>query len=144
MFCAESHKTSTATGVGLARTLKAEMNPAIAASSTLFAVLSGASIALSGAPPRVHAVNIGCFFVAFVFATILAERRMQDLPHVVLWLLVGAVGLFLWDLLSTFVIAKVEVFTGWYILYPLGLVGLVLLQLLALATSKLQPFNKRL
>ncbi len=118
------------------------MKPTVAASFTLFAVLSAFSVALSGAPARVHAVNIGCFFVAFVVGTVLAERRAGNLPGYIIWLLVGAVGLLLWDILSAFAVVKAEVFMGWYVLYPLGLVGLVVLQLVAVATSKLQPFNK--
>ncbi len=89
-----------------------------------------------------HAVNIGCFFVAFVVGTVLAERRAGNLPGYVIWLLVGGVGLLLWDILSAFAVVKAEVFMGWYVLYPLGLAGLVVLQLVAVASSKLQPFNK--
>lgn len=118
------------------------MKPTVVASFSIFTVLSAFSVALSGAPARVHAVNIGCFFVAFVAGTILAERRAGNLPDHVIWLLLGAVGLLLWDILSAFVVVKAEVFMGWYVLYPLGLVGLVILQLLARATSKFQPFNK--
>lgn len=118
------------------------MKPTVAASFTLFAVLSAFSVALSGAPARVHAVNIGCFFVAFVVGAVLAERRAGNRPGYIIWLLVGAVGLLLWDILSAFAVVKAEVFMGWYVLYPLGLVGLVVLQLVAVATSKLQPFNK--
>ncbi|WP_157960438.1 hypothetical protein [Marinimicrobium alkaliphilum] len=118
------------------------MKPTVAASFTLFVVLSVLSVALSGAPARVHAVNIGCFFVAFVVGTVLAERRAGNLPGYVIWLLVGGVGLLLWDILSAFAVVKAEVFMGWYVLYPLGLAGLVVLQLVAVASSKLQPFNK--
>lgn len=118
------------------------MKPTVAASFTFFAVLSVISVALGGAPARVHAVNISCFFVAFVGGAVLAERRVGNLPSYTIWLVLGVIGLLLWDLLSAFVVAKAEVFMGWYVLYPLGLVGLVLLQILALATSKLQPFNK--
>lgn len=118
------------------------MKPTVAASFTIFAVLSAFSVVLSGAPARVHVVNISCFFVAFVAGTVLAERRAGNLPGYVIWVLLGAVGLLLWDILSAFVVVKAEVFMGWYVLYPLGLVGLVALQLLARATSKLQPFNK--
>jgi hypothetical protein len=118
------------------------MKPTVIASFTIFAVLSALSVALSGAPAKVHAVNIGCFFVAFVAGTVLAERHTGNMRGYVIWLLSGAVGLLLWDILSSFVVVKAEVFMGWYVLYPLGLVGLVALQLLALATSKLHPFNK--
>ncbi|MEX1215548.1 hypothetical protein [Saccharospirillum sp.] len=118
------------------------MKSTVAASFTLFVVLSVLSLVVSGAPLRVNAVNIGCFFVAFVVGTVLAERRSVGLPGYVIWLLLGAVGLLLWDLLSALVIVKAEVFMGWYIIYPLGLVGLMALQLLAVAISRLQIFKK--
>jgi hypothetical protein len=118
------------------------MKPTVVSSFTIFAVLSALSVALSGAPAKVHVVNIGCFFVAFVVGTVMAERRAGNLIGYIIWVLLGAVGLLLWDILSSFVVVKAEIFMGWYVLYPLGLVGLLALQLLALATSKLQPFNK--
>ncbi len=118
------------------------MKPTVIASFTIFAVLSALSVALSGAPAKVHVVNIGCFFLAFVAGTVLAERRVGNRRHYVIWMLSSAVGLLLWDILSSFVVVKAKIFMGWHVLYPLGLVGLVALQLLALTTSKLQPFTK--
>ena len=118
------------------------MKPTVVASFTIVTVLSVLSVALSGPPAIVHAVNIGCFFVAFVVGTVLAERRTGNVPSYVIWVLLGTLGLLLWDILSSFVVVKAEIFMGWYILYPLGLVGLVALQLIAITTSKLQIFNK--
>jgi hypothetical protein len=68
------------------------MNPTIVASFLLFFVLSLGSIALSGAPAKVHAANIVCFFVAFFLGTVVAEKRKSDLPIYVIWLVVGLVG----------------------------------------------------
>ncbi|MEZ8188273.1 hypothetical protein ACED29_20940 [Shewanella sp. 5S214] len=119
------------------------MNPTIVASFLFFFVLSLGLIALSGAPAKVHAANIVCFFVVFVLGTVVAENRKSDLPIYVIWLVVGLVGLFAWDVVSSLIIVKAEVFMGWYILYPAGLLGILCLQILARAVGKYGPFNKQ-
>lgn len=127
----------------LIRALAGKMNPTIVVSFLFFFVLSLSSIPLSGAPAKVHAANIVCFFVAFVLGTVIAEKRKGDLPIYVIWLVVGLVGLFAWDVVSSLVIVKAEVFMRWYILYPAGLLGILCLQILARVVGKLGPFNKQ-
>ncbi|WP_339899703.1 hypothetical protein [uncultured Gilvimarinus sp.] len=123
--------------------IKGKMNPTIVTSFLLFLVLSLGSIFLSGAPVKVHAVNIVCFFVALVLGTVAAEKIKSDIPTYVIWIIVGLSGLFAWDVASSVVIVKAEVFMGWYILYPIGLLGILCLQIMACATNKLGPFNKQ-
>ncbi|WP_226647318.1 hypothetical protein [Microbulbifer variabilis] len=119
------------------------MNPTIVTSFLFFIVLSLGSITLSGAPAKVHVVNVVCFFVAFVLGTVVAEKRLSNLPAYIIWLMAGLVGLFSWDVVSSLVIVKAEIFMGWYILYPAGLLGILCLQILARAASKSGPFNKQ-
>ncbi len=76
-------------------------------------------------------MDIAAFFFAFVVPGLLGSYvgRKSLKKIVMVWLLGGLIGLFLWDVGSTLVIVKRELFMGWYILYPLGLMGLILLQL---------------
>jgi len=120
------------------------MNPTIVTSFLFFIVLSLVSLFISGAPVKVHTTNIICFFLAFFLGTVAAEKRLIDLPDYLIWLAAGLVGLFAWDLASSLIIVKAEVFMGWYILYPIGLLGILCLQFLARAIGKYGPFNKAL
>jgi len=119
------------------------MNPTIITSLFFFLVLSLGSLFLSGAPAKVHAVNITCFFVAFVLGTVIAEKRPINLPSYVIWLVAGLLGLFSWDVVSSLVIVKAEIFVGWYILYPVGLLGILCLQIMARAAGKIGLINKQ-
>ena len=76
-------------------------------------------------------MDIVAFFFAFVVPGVLGSYmgRKSRKKGVMVWLLGGVIGLFLWDAGSALVIAKRELFMGWYILYPLGLMALILLQL---------------
>ena len=123
--------------------IKGKMNPIIVTSFLFFLVLSLGSIFLSGAPVKADAVNIVCFFVALVLGTVAAEKIKSDIPTYVIWIIVGLAGLFAWDVASSVVIVKAEVFMGWYILYPIGLLGILCLQIMVCATSKLGFFNKQ-
>ncbi len=76
---------------------------------------------------RVHAVDISAFFIAFVVPGVLGFNLSLK-KQLVTWLVGGIIGLFLWDVGSAYVIVKRELFMGWPILYPLGLIGLCLLQ----------------
>ena len=76
---------------------------------------------------RVHAVNITTFFVAFVVSGLVGFNLSRN-KQVVIWLVGGLVGIFLWDVGSAIVIAKRELLMGWPILYPVGLIVLLLLQ----------------
>ncbi|AWF82283.1 hypothetical protein BTJ40_16420 [Microbulbifer sp. A4B17] len=119
------------------------MNLTIITSFLFFVVLSLGSLFLSDAPAKVHAVNIACFFVAFFLGTVVAEKRPSDLPTYIIWLVAGLLGLFAWDVVSSLVIVKAGVFMGWYIIYPVGLLGILCLQIMARAASKFGPFNKK-
>jgi hypothetical protein len=82
----------------------------------------------SGAPLRVHAVDITAFFIAFVIPGILGFNLSLK-KQLVIWFVGGIIGPFLWDVGSSYVVEKRELFMGWTILYPLGLIGLCLLQI---------------
>lgn len=75
-----------------------------------------------------HAVNIAAFFIAFVVPGVLAFNLGLK-KQLTIWLVGGTVGLLLWDIGSTYVIVKSELFMGWPILYPFGLMGLWVLQI---------------
>jgi len=108
----------------------------------IFVLLSVLSLLIwNGAPLRVHAVDIAAFFVAFVAPGLLAFNLGRK-KQVVIWLVGGTIGLFLWNLGSAFVIVKRELFRGWLFLYPLGLIGLVLLQSVVKYISDKVPYNK--
>lgn len=61
---------------------------------------------------------------------------------VLIWLLGAGIGLFLWDVSSAFVIVKRELFMERFFLYPLGLIGLLLLQFIVKYISCKIPYNK--
>lgn len=117
------------------------MKISIVLSITFFLVLSLVSIALSGAPMKVHIVDIGCLFIALVFATIIAERFKSLRSKVFIWISIGVIGLFVFDILSSLMIFKREVFMGWDLIYPIGLSGLVMIQFIIVMLEKLWPFN---
>jgi hypothetical protein len=79
----------------------------------------------------------------FFLGTVVAEKRKSDLSIYVIWLVVGLVGLFAWDVVSSLIIVKAEVFMGWYILYPAGLLGILCRHNLARAVGKYGPYPKR-
>ena len=123
--------------------LKGNMKSTTVVSVAIFTVLSLASVAVSGAPFKVHLVNVSCFFLAFVLGAVAAERYKNSINKPVTWLLCGAVGLLLWDGLSALVIVKAEFFMGWYLKYPIGLVGILLLHFLVWLVCRFGPFNKQ-
>lgn len=59
-----------------------------------------------------------------------------------IWLAGAIVGLLLWDIMSSFVIVKRELFYGWFIIYPVGLLALYLLQLLTKFSEKILPYKE--
>lgn len=81
--------------------------------------------------------------MAFVLGTVVTEKRPINLPSYVIWLVAGLLGLFSWDVVSSLVIVKAEIFMGWYILYPVGLLGILCLQIMARAAGKFGPINKQ-
>ncbi|WP_189484276.1 hypothetical protein [Alishewanella tabrizica] len=123
--------------------LKGNMKPTTVVSVSIFAMLSLTSVLVSGAPLKVHLVNIFCFFLAFVVGAVAAERYKNSMNRLVIWLLSGAAGLLLWDGLSALVIVKAEFFMGWYLKYPIGLLGILLLHFLVWLVCRFWPFNKQ-
>ena len=119
------------------------MKPTTVVSIAIFTVVSLASIAVSGAPFKVHLVNVSCFFLAFVVGAVAAERYKNSINKSVTWLLCGVTGLLLWDGLSALVIVKAEVFMGWYLKYPIGLLGILFLHFLVWLICRFWPFNKQ-
>jgi len=119
------------------------MKPATVVSVAIFTVLSLASVAVSGAPFKVHLVNISCFFLAFVVGAVASERYKNFMLRLFTWLFFGASGLLLWDALSALVIVKAEFFMGWYLKYPIGLVGILLLHFGVWLVCRFRPFNKQ-
>jgi hypothetical protein len=96
---------------------------------------------MSGAPFKVHAVNMSALFLAFVIPSIIVNIKNIKKPFYI-WLLGSVIGILLWDTLSAFVIVKRELFMGWYIIYPIGITALVSLQLLVNYINGKLPYNK--
>ncbi len=107
----------------------------------IFIIFSAISIAISGAPIRVHVVDISALFIAFVAPGFIA-RNKEIKTQFYIWLLGAVIGLFAWDILSAYIIAKREIFMGWFIIYPIGIVGLVLLQVAVKYINSKLPYNK--
>jgi hypothetical protein len=61
--------------------------------------LSVLSIAISGAPIRVHVVDISTLFIAFVIPGLIAFNK-EIKNQLSIWLLGAVIGLLLWDVLS--------------------------------------------
>ena len=107
----------------------------------VFLLLSLAYVLTSGAPLRVHSVDIVAFAISFVVPGIVAQKQ-QTVNPLVIWFAGGIFGIFFWDIGSAYVIVKRELFMGWSIVYPTGVVGLLLLQLLVKYISKKLLYNK--
>ena len=97
---------------------------------------------MSGAPIKVHAANMFSFFIAYVLATVAVEYRWFKLSKLQIWLAFSILGLVIFDVLSALVIAKRELFMGWFIIYPVGIAGLVLLHIVASYLCGKLPYNK--
>jgi hypothetical protein len=85
---------------------------------------------ISGAPPRVHAVDISTLFIAFVVPGLMGINKEYK-SQLFVWLFGAAIGMLYWDIFSSYVIVKKEIFMYWYIVYPIGIIFLSLFQLLA-------------
>jgi len=101
----------------------------------IFLLLAVLSLLISDAPPRVHAMNIAAFCLSFVVPGLLAVKYRPAIQAGI-WLAGGVLGLFVWDIGISFVIVKHDPFMGWYLVYPLGLIGLLCLQLAAKYISR--------
>lgn len=108
---------------------------------TIFLFISVVSILISGAPLRVHAVNILALFIAFIVPS-LAAVKFNKINKYVIWLCGAMLGIIVFDIGSSYVISKRELFMGWYILYPVGLIVLLLLQFITNYASTKLPYNK--
>lgn len=106
-------------------------------------MISLVSIVMSGAPVRVHAVDISALFIAFVVPGVLAINK-NNKKQFYIWLFGAVIGLLYWDVLSAYVIVKKEILMGWYIVYPAGVVVILLLQLLVKFINKILPYNNQL
>jgi hypothetical protein len=96
---------------------------------------------MSGAPLRVHAVDIFALFIAFVIPGLIANNKEVKKQYLV-WLFGGVFGLLFWDVLSSYVIVKREIFMGWYIIYPVGLSAFLILHLLVKYINSKLAYNK--
>jgi hypothetical protein len=106
----------------------------------IFFILSVISIIISGAPIRVHIVDVSALFIAFAAPALIALNR-EIKTQLCIWLLGAFVGVFIWDVLSAYVIAKREIFRGWYIVYPIGVLGLIILQTAIKYINAKLPYN---
>ncbi|WOH36741.1 hypothetical protein RI844_15390 [Thalassotalea fonticola] len=105
------------------------MKQTLITSIVIFIILSIAYLSISGAPLRVHASLICSFFLAYVGGTFAAEKQWFTRSKHSTWLWCGLAGLFMFDVLSAWTIGKRELFMGWYFIYPMGLLGLITLQI---------------
>ncbi len=58
-----------------------------------FSILSSVSLALSGVALKVHVVNIGCLFLAYVIPLFVAERHISTKPKYLTWIVGGLIDL---------------------------------------------------
>ena len=94
----------------------------------VFITLSLGSFLLSDAPLRVHLVNSFALILAVVVPGLISQKL--DAPtRYFAWVIGAVLGLLYWDVFSAQAIVKREPFEGWYIIYPVGFVCIVLLQL---------------
>ncbi len=91
----------------------------------VFVVITGALPFLSGAPFRLLLAEGASFAFAFLVPALLTAR--QDWRGAFPWLLgFGLLGVLLLDVWSSIVIVKREFLMGWYVLYPGGLLALLI------------------
>ena len=93
---------------------------------------------MSGAPARVHAVDISALFIAFVVPGLIVKNKKK----LYIWLFGAVIGLLYWDVLSASVIVKREILMGWYIVYPVGAIAILLLQFITKYINSKLPYNK--
>lgn len=105
-----------------------------------FLLLSIVSIIFYGAPFRVHAVDITALFIALLIPNLIAKNK-ENKKQIYIWLLGGVIGIFYWDVLSSFVIVKKEIFRWWYIIYPVGIAGIILIQAIIKYINQKLPYN---
>lgn len=94
----------------------------------VFLLLSLISVVMSGAPLKVHAVDVSALFIAFVIPSVITNKNGSKNP-LLIWLLGSIVGILYWDIVAAYVIVKKELFMSWYIVYPVGISLIILLQI---------------
>ena len=109
----------------------------------VFLALSLVFITISEAPFKVHVVDISALFVAFVIPSIISIMK-DNKNQKYIWLVGATIGLLYWDILFSSVIVKRELFMGWYVIYPIGIGALYLLQIITMYAGNLLPYNKSL
>jgi len=103
----------------------------------VFLLLSLIAVLISGAPLKVHAIDISALFIALVIPSMIAYKN-DIKKSFFIWFLGGIIGILYWDMLATYVIVKKEIFMGWYILYPIGITSIMLLQIIIKFISRQQ------
>ena len=96
---------------------------------------------MSGAPARVHAVDISALIIAFVVPGLIVKNK-KNKKKLYIWLFGAVIGLLYWDVLSASVIVKRELLMGWYIVYPVGAIAILLLQFITKYINSKLPYNK--
>jgi uncharacterized protein YacL len=94
----------------------------------VFVTLSLMPIIFSEAPFRVHLIDALSLFIAFVVPSLITSLKKVKKPFL-LWIIGAIIGILFWDIFSSFVITKKEIFMSWYIVYPIGIISLLLLQI---------------
>jgi hypothetical protein len=109
----------------------------------VFALLSFIIITLSDALFKVHAIDVSALLFAFCVPGLVAINKGK-IAQLQTWLFGALIGLLYWDAASAVVIAKREMFMGWYIVYPIGAVAIVSLQSFVKYINSKLPYNKRM
>ncbi len=94
----------------------------------VFVVLSLISIFSSGAQFIVHFINILSLFIALVIPSFIINLQKIKKPFLI-WIFSAIVGILFWDIFYSLIIVKKELFMYWYIIYPVGIISLVILQI---------------
>jgi len=103
----------------------------------VFILLSIISLYMSGAPLKVHAIDISALFIAFVIPNIVSYKK-DIKKSFYIWLLGSIIGIFYWDVLTSYAIVKKEIFMWWYIIYPVCILSIMLLQIIIKYINRLK------
>jgi hypothetical protein len=101
-------------------------------------------VSSSDAPLKVHFIDIGCLFFSLVAGSIFAEFNKWNFTKFRVWFVFATFGIFSYDVLSSAMIVKRDFLMGWYLIYPLGIVGVLAVQWLASSLCGKLAYNNRL
>ncbi len=101
----------------------------------LFILFSLASLLISDAPMRVHAIDISGLFIGYVLPALLTTQRPVR-QALVIWLSGAIIALLFLDIGLAWAISKRAPFTGWHLLYPGGILAFILLQFVTRTIDK--------